>query len=75
MSEKKEIKCQICDKTFNEAEVIVRTIKTDISMGLNWGVPSWEEYQVRSCPYCTYSLDLKLNKQEMKKLKDWYKNE
>jgi len=34
-----------------------------------------KKYQVRSCPYCTYSLDLKLNKEDMKKLKDWYKDE
>jgi len=48
--EKKEIKCQFCGETFNETDLITRTKTTDIFLGLNWGVPSWEEYEVKSCP-------------------------
>ena len=49
--EKKEITCQLCGNTFNEANMRERT--TDIFLGINWGVPSWEV--VRCCPFCGYS--------------------
>lgn len=70
MEEKKKIKCQICDEILNETEVIVKTITTDIFLGTNWGVPSWEQYDIRICSYCGYSLDLKLDKETIKKLRE-----
>ena len=70
MLKKKKIKCQICDEMLNKTEVIVKTITTDNYLGMNWGIPYWEEYQVRSCPHCGYSLDLKLDKETIKKLRE-----
>ena len=51
MSENKKITCQLCESTFNEADMRDRT--TDNFLGINWGVPSWEV--IRCCPFCGYS--------------------
>jgi len=56
MSEKEEIECQFCGKTFNITNLIIITETTDIFLGLNWGIPSWEEYEVGLCPNCRYPL-------------------
>lgn len=37
MSEKKEIKCRFCGKTFNEADLII-TIEKDTDTFLGWGL-------------------------------------
>ncbi|KKM18560.1 hypothetical protein LCGC14_1664460 [marine sediment metagenome] len=46
----KEIKCQFCGKVSNIEDLIIRTITTDIYLGMNWGIPSWEEYEEGVCP-------------------------
>ena len=53
---KKEIKCQFCGKTFNMTDLKKRTVTTDKFLGLNWGVPSWEEYEEGYCPNCMRRL-------------------
>lgn len=66
--EKKEIKCQFCGEIFNEADLIIKTETTDILSGLNWGVPSWETYEVGYCPNCMYPLMRDNKKIEYKKV-------
>ena len=36
----------------------MRTETTDIFLGLNWGIPSWKEFEVGLCPNseCMYPL-------------------
>ena len=76
MSEKEEIECQFCGKTFNITNLIIITETTDIFLGLNWGIPSWEEYEVGLCPNCRYPLMRNNKKIEYKiKGKIVYKND
>lgn len=57
MSEKKEIKCRFCGKTFNEADLIFSIEKdTDICYGWDWGIPRWRYYEITICPNCKYKL-------------------
>lgn len=57
MSEKKEIKCRFCGKTFNEADLIITIEKdTDSFLGWDWGIPKWKYYEIRKCPNCKYRL-------------------
>jgi len=55
-NEKKEIKCQFCGNIFNEADLPIRIETTDILLGVNWGVPSWKEYEIKYCPDCMFPL-------------------
>jgi len=50
MSEKEEIKCPFCDKISNIADLRKYTETTDIFLGMDWGIPSWEEYEIGCCP-------------------------
>ena len=54
--EKKKIKCQFCGKIFNIIDLPIRIETTDIFLGMNWGVPSWKEIEVRYCPNCMHPL-------------------
>jgi len=56
MSKKEEIKCPFCGKIFNIIDLPIRIETTDIFLGLNWGIPSWEEYEIGYCPNCMFSL-------------------
>jgi len=66
MSEKEEIKCQFCGNTFNIIDLPIRIETTDIFLGLNWGIPSWEEYRIGYCPICMFSLTRNNKKIEYK---------
>lgn len=56
MSKKEEIECLFCGKTFNIKDLVTIIETTDIFLGLNWGIPSWEEYKIGLCPNCRYPL-------------------
>lgn len=51
INEEKKIKCPLCENTFNRIDMGTGT--TDIFLGLDWGMPGWEEYAL--CPYCGYA--------------------
>jgi len=51
MDEEKEIKCPLCENTFNRVDMREQT--TDIFLGMDWGVPSWEI--IALCPHCGYA--------------------
>ena len=55
-NKEKEIKCQFCGEIFNEDDLYVRTKTTDIFLGLDWGIPSWKEYEIKSCPDCGHRI-------------------
>ena len=61
MAEKKEIKCQVCNETFNETDLIIRTKTTDRFIRMGRGIPSWEEDEYGLCPNCMRPL-MKNNK-------------
>ncbi len=57
MSEKKEIKCPFCGKTFNEADLVFTIEKdADTLLGWDWGIPRWRYYEISKCPNCKYRL-------------------
>lgn len=68
----KKIKCPLCENTFDRIDMKEQT--TDIFLGLNWGVPSWEVIEL--CPYCGYSAltnPLKNNKEGLLALREqWH---
>ena len=68
MSEKKEIKCELCGKTFNITDLIIKTEEdTDIFLGLNWGIPRWKTYVIKKCPNCRCNLIVNNKKIEYQK--------
>lgn len=72
MSEKKEIECPLCENTFDEVDMREQT--TDIFLGLDWGIPSWEV--IKMCPHCGYQAltnPLKNNKKGLLALREQWK--
>lgn len=69
MSEKEEIKCQLCGKTSIITDLPKRVETTDIFLELNWGIPSWVEFEIGYCPKCMLSLTKNNKKIEYKIIK------
>jgi len=66
MSEKEEIKCLFCGKTFNITDLPMYIETTDIFLGMNWGIPSWVEFEIGYCPNCRFPLTKNNKKIEYK---------
>jgi len=52
---RKKIKCQRCGEMFYEVDIIIETKvvpNQQGSIGWDWGIPIWEEYEIRKCPKC-----------------------
>jgi len=45
-----------CGKISNVADLPTYTETTDIYLGVNWGIHSWEEYKIGYCPKCRCPL-------------------
>lgn len=55
MSEKKKIKCRWCGEIFDEADLIIErevVPNQPESIGWGWGIPRWEDYEIKKCPNC-----------------------
>ena len=66
MSKKEEIKCPLCGKISIIADLPWYIETTDIFLGMDWGIPSWEEYRIGYCPKCRFQLTRNNKKIEYK---------